>query len=63
MYFESIENLPGHIRLILPENWQRLYQHTFNTAYKDYRNDVLAHKIAWGIIEKAYPKHHRRKKK
>lgn len=63
MYFETLENLPDHIRIILPKNCQNLYKTKYNESFNDYRNDVLAHKVAWSLIEKIYPREYRRKNK
>ncbi len=62
MHFQDKKDLPEHIKRSLPEDIQELYKNTYNDAFDDYENDILAHKVAWASVEQAYPKDKRRHK-
>jgi len=55
MRYERLDDLPCHIKTILPYDCQEYYMDIFNNAYDDYQNDVIAHKIAIATIEFSYP--------
>jgi len=62
MRYEKLDDLPGHIKTILPCDCQEYYMDVFNNAYDDYHNDTIAHKIAIAAIEFSYPKEKGRQK-
>jgi|GEM_PF-3397978 len=61
MHYENLDDLPIHIKTILPDEYQEFYMNIFNNAYNDYQNDIIAHKIALAAIEFSYPKVERKK--
>ncbi|MDD3013843.1 MAG: ChaB family protein [Candidatus Gastranaerophilales bacterium] len=56
MRYERLDDLPGHIKTILPDDYQEYYMDIFNNAYNDYQNEIIAHKIAIAAIEFSYPR-------
>jgi cation transport regulator ChaB len=60
MRFERLDDLPDHIKTILPNDCHEYYMNMYNDAFDDYQNDIIAHKIALAAIEFSYPKERRR---
>lgn len=56
MHYMTNSDLPSFLKNNLPEHAQDVYRQVFNVAYEDYKNQVTAHKIAWGAVEKRYYK-------
>ena len=54
MHYEKLDDLPCHIKTILPVDSQEYYMNIFNNAYIDYQNDIIAHKIAIAAVEFSY---------
>jgi cation transport regulator ChaB len=54
MRYEKLDELPDHIKAILPENCQEYYMDIYNNAYDDYQNEIIAHKIAIAAVEFSY---------
>jgi cation transport regulator ChaB len=54
MRYEKLDDLPGHIKTILPGDYHQYYMDIFNNAYSDYQNDIIAHKIAITAVEFSY---------
>lgn len=56
MPYKSIKDLPENVRKNLPKHAQEIYREAFNNADKQYKNEVTAHKVAWGAVKKEYVK-------
>lgn len=56
MRYERLDDLPDHIKTVLPDDYQKYYMDIFNDAFSDYENEIIAHKIAIAAIEFSYPK-------
>lgn len=60
MRFERLDDLPQHIKMILPDDVHEYYMNKYNDAYDDYQNEVIAHKIAIAAVEFTCPHGKRR---
>lgn len=56
MPYKKIEDLPDPLRKKLPVHAQRIYRSAFNNAYIHYKNEVIAHKVAWNAVKHMYEK-------
>jgi cation transport regulator len=67
MPYESLKELPGSVRQVLPKHAQEIYQAAFNSAWNQYQDEEdrrgdesreeVAHKVAWAAVKKKYEKH------
>lgn len=56
MPYNSNKDLPESVRLHLPEHAQDIFREAFNNADKEYDSEMIAFKVAWAAVEKAYEK-------
>jgi cation transport regulator len=55
MPYASVNDLPPEVKK-LPENAQRIFMSAFNSAFKKYRTDEKAFKIAWSAVKQVFEK-------
>lgn len=56
MPYRSIKTLPKSVRDNLPKKAQEIYMKVFNNADEKYKDEVIAHKVAWSAVKKEYKK-------
>jgi cation transport regulator len=66
MPYNSVNELPENVRLVLPKHAQDIYKEAFNSAYEQYKNpkdrkdgadrEEVSHKVAWSAVKKTYKK-------
>ncbi|MBI5797472.1 ChaB family protein [Candidatus Woesearchaeota archaeon] len=61
MPYKKIEQLPKPIQHVLPKRAQTLFMKAFNVAHFEYKNEVIAFKVAWGAVKKKYKKNEKGK--
>jgi len=54
MPFTSNEALPAVVRGHLPPHAQDIYRAAFNSAWEQWREDAVAHHIAWTAVKRSY---------
>jgi cation transport regulator ChaB len=53
--YKTIEDLPTDVK-VLAKDAQYIWMNTFNSIYKESKNDLRARKIAWSNVKKKYYK-------
>lgn len=56
MPYETNQDLPPPVRRALPGHAQDIYRAAFNSAWRQYGGDALAHKVAWAAVKRKYRK-------
>lgn len=56
MPYKTNASLPDSVKHTLPQGAQTIYRKAFNSAHKQYKEEIRAHKIAWGAVKKTYKK-------
>lgn len=56
MPYDSLKELPEGVRDHLPHHGQEIYKEAFNSAIKEYKEEVTAHKVAWSAVKHKYEK-------
>jgi len=50
--YNQISELPDNIKNVMNKSLQRIWMHIFNNAYKQYKNEDTARKVAWSALKK-----------
>jgi len=56
MPYKSINGLPKSVKDNLPKKAQEIYMKAFNNADEQYKDEVIAHKVAWSAVKREYKK-------
>ncbi|MFS8119532.1 MAG: ChaB family protein [Microcoleus sp.] len=66
MPYNSIDELPDSVRLVLPTHAQIIYKEAFNHAFEQYKHkkdrqkhvdrEEAAHQVAWAAVKDVYKK-------
>lgn len=56
MPYRSNEDLPPPVQRALPDHAQDIYRAAFNSAWQQYGDDEVCHRIAWAAVKKKYRK-------
>jgi cation transport regulator len=56
MPFKKKSELPKQIKDNLPSHAQEIFKEAFNSAYKQYKDEETAIKVAWSAVKNKYKK-------
>ncbi|MBL9034767.1 MAG: ChaB family protein [Rhodospirillaceae bacterium] len=56
MPYATNTDLPPPLRRVLPEHAQDIYRAAFNSAWDEYGDEEMAHRVAWAAVKRKYRK-------
>jgi cation transport regulator len=56
MPYKKTDKLPKNIKSILPIKAQEIYLKVLNNALEEYKDEVVACKVAWSAVKRGYKK-------
>ncbi len=54
MPYATNSELPARVRKVLPRHAQDIYRAAFNSAHDHYRDEAVAHRVAWAAVKRRY---------
>ncbi len=56
MPYRTNRDLPESVRHVLPAAAQAIFREAFNGAFAQYKDEVVAFKVAWTAVKRKYEK-------